>query len=262
MSESELHRRARGLLRRGDRVGQPFGEALVVVGTEQEGNVRIEDGPAKGRVFDAFVEAPEGYQVGVEFNYRHKVEEEKIAQLKEDGRYPVLEVDLSERLGCATDDELRQYIAGCQDCNRFNREWLYMPSMDDILRRFAPGRLEAWDWLDNDSRPAERDMSWEEIQQLAAKNRWAIEVLDSTAPFGWLRCCVLGCKGQVTAGADTGIPYRTLPRFACSDHMWHPQVLTHPEGVQAYADSFPGDVADVVRGQQGASGCAQLDNGQ
>ena len=81
MPESELHRRARGLLRRGDRVGQPFGEALVVVGTEEGGNVRIEDGPAKGRVFDAFVEAPEGYRVGVEFHYRSKVSEEKIALL-------------------------------------------------------------------------------------------------------------------------------------------------------------------------------------
>ena len=261
MPESELHRRARGLLRRGDRVGQPFGEALVVVGTEEGGNVRIEDGPAKGRVFDAFVEAPEGYLVGVEFHYRSKVSEEKIALLEEDGRYPVLEVDLLEKLGSATDDELRQYIAGCQDCNRFNRGWLYLPSIRDIHRQFAPGRLEALERIAKRVGRDERGMSWEEIEELAAQNRRDAEMLDDTKPFGRLRCCVPGCKGLVTGGAATGRPYRTLPRFSCSDHMLQPGLLTHPEGVRAYADSFPGAVADVVQGQQGISGCAQLDDG-
>ncbi len=80
-------------MRRGDRVGQPFGEALVVVGTEDEGSTRIKDGPARGREIDVFVEAPEGYWVGVEFNYRHKTGDDKIALLKQDGRYPILEVD-------------------------------------------------------------------------------------------------------------------------------------------------------------------------
>ena len=250
MPESELHRRARGLLQRGDRVGQPFGEALVVVGTEEGGNVLIEDGPAKGRVFDALVEAPEGYLVGVEFHYQSKVSEEKIALLKEDGRYPVLEVDLLERLGGATDDELRQYIAGCQNCNRFNRGWLYLPSVVDFCPQFAPGRREAWEWTDKHVGRDERGMSREEIEELAAQNERYTKIPDDTTPFGRLRCCVPGCKGQVTGGAATDNPYPTLPRFACSDHMGHPGFLTHPEGVRAFADSFPGHVADVVQGQQ------------
>ena len=106
MAESRLHRRARRLLRRGYRVGQPFGEALVVVDTVMGGNVRIKDGPAIGREVDAFVEAPEGYRVAVEFNYRHRVDQTKISLLREDGRYPILEVDLVDTLADSTDHDL------------------------------------------------------------------------------------------------------------------------------------------------------------
>ena len=207
MPESELHKRARQVLRPGDRVGQPYGEALEVLDTVDSGNVQIKDGPAAGRSVDTFVEAPEGYRVAVEFNYKHKVGPDKIAELKKDGRYPVLEVDLSEWLANASDDELRQYIAGHQKCNRFNRGWLYLPSWDEILRQFA-----------------------------SEQNSQAFAMLDNTNPFGCLRCCVPGCKGQVSSGVgDAESHYRTLPRFACADHMLAPGVLTHPEGVQAFA---------------------------
>ena len=42
--------------------------------------------------------------------------------------------------------------------------------------------------------------------------------------------------------------------------MMRPGFLTHPEGVQAFADSFPGAVANVVQGQSSA-GCTHLDHG-
>ena len=211
MPESKLHKRARRLLRPGDRVGQPFGEALTIVDTVDGGNVRIKDGPAKGREVDAFTVAPEGYRVAVEFKYKNKVAADKIELFKKDGRYPVLEVDLLDRLTDSSDDELRDYIAGGNIstdkslseadrqrlCNP-HRRWLYIPSLQDICCQFALGQ-------DNDS------------------------------PFGSLRCCVPKCTGHVSNGVvDEGSRYRTLPRFACAGHAEHPSILTLPEGVQGF----------------------------
>ena len=182
-------------------MGQPFGEALVIVGAEDGGGIRIKTGPAKGREIDAFVEAPEGYWVGVEFNYRHKTGDDKIALLKKDGRYPILEVDLSDWLDKASDDGLRQYIAGCNDCNRFNRGWLFLPSVLDICRQFAPE---------------------------------GSDILVNTSQFGGLRCCVPECTGKVCGGVGDSGDYCTLPRFACSDHALYPGILTLPEGERGF----------------------------
>ncbi len=249
MAESELHKRARRLLQRGDRVGQPFGEALVAVDTDARG-VRIKDGPAKGKAVDAFVEAPEGYRVGLEFHYRHKVGAAKIALLKEDGRYPVLEIDLFQGLNDASDDELRQYIVGWPGSHRFTRRWLYLPSMYDIERQVAPERLEALGWIQNHARIDERGMSSAELEELWAKDRWASDVLDNTSRFGWLKCCVPGCNGKPSRGSQTVESYETLPRFACSDHIMHTELLTHPDGVRAYKEAFPRIASDVVQGQR------------
>ena len=77
MLKLPLHQRARELLRAGDQVCQPFGEPLAVIGCAANGNYQIPDGPARGRLVDALVEAPEGYWVAVEIYYTHRVPHDK-----------------------------------------------------------------------------------------------------------------------------------------------------------------------------------------
>ena len=254
MAESDLHKRARRLLRSGDRVGQPVGEAMLVVDTVIGGNVLIREGPAKGRQVDAFAVPPEGFKVAVEFKYRHPVSNEKIDLLVKDGRYPVLEIDLPERLLTATDDELREHIAGgnlftdpslsnslTEDDGTWesNRRWLYLPTLHDLIHRLNPKRREAQEWLENHGRD-EPDKSWEQLQALWAKNAWAFGVLDIGRPFGDLRCCDPDCNQIATGGGSVtvvGAPdniCRALPRLVCAEHGGHLSGLTYPEGADAF----------------------------
>ena len=236
MAESELHKRVSRSLRVGDDVGQSFGESLKVADALPP-NTAIRKGPAQGLRPDHRIMTTEGVLVAVEYRYRHPIPQEKLNRLMAEGM-PILEIDLRDLTGKPTESEIREYLA--QEGGRVNdrsKRFLYMPTIDDIIRR-AGGSTE----------------------QGPGHN------------YGGLRCLVPGCRGEV-ANAHSGVfvdpqmalgeePWAydrllrerrirsyTLPRFACVDHIGLPAMYATPGGLNWYRTPATPNSARIGYGQ-------------
>ena len=227
MAESELHKRARQLLRPGDFIGQPIGDPFQIAKINPKAAYDGDTG-TKGLQADLVAETTDGQTVHIEFDVTNPISAEKLERLQEAGVYRVLSIKLLPECGGYSDDELRKYIA---QGNVFlegqnqpkTHKWRDLPDLRIFEKR-------------TDSRePLERLSEWQEDMEDLAEHS----------------CFVSGCDKLVMSASDSELredgdrglpgnrrrnrkPTRMLPIYSCEDHAFQASLRQLPEGAESW----------------------------
>ena len=225
MAESEIHKRARNVLRPGDWVGQPIGDSFQIARTEQDAEY-AGDHKTKGLRADLVVETTDSQTVYIEFEVTHPITADKLERLKEAGVHLVLAIKLLPECKGYSDDQLRDYIA---HGNVFQRgqdlpkthKWLHLP----VASIFEKGPTST----DPYAMPAQ----WEKHTEELARHS----------------CYAKGCDRPVTHAVESELREDEtagqtatrqryprfepmLPIYACEDHYIEASLRQLPEGAE------------------------------
>ncbi len=200
MPESNEHKTAKELLRRGHLVAQPIGETLLASRVDAPER-KITKGPARGRRPDSVFFTEEGIQVRVEINAGSKIRPDKLSEYERGGT-PVLEVPVPR-----TQAEFTQWIARANPFEQDGNRWVFVPDPKK-LAELAHSPLRC---------------AYPQCDQLATGYKGNVYI-DAQLTFdNWEGSQYL---------ADNRIIGCTLPRFACQEHQVYAASLVMPGGLK------------------------------